>query len=70
METSKRVCKHKDNLSFLRPQKVRSGEWKGYTGKSITDVVNVGIGGSDLVCQIKTQMLVLFPVSDHGFPVF
>ena len=28
--------------------KVRSGEWKGYTGKVITDVVNIGIGGSDL----------------------
>jgi len=28
---------------------VRSGEWKGYTGRSITDVVNIGIGGSDLV---------------------
>ncbi|CAH8664275.1 unnamed protein product [Schistosoma rodhaini] len=27
---------------------VRSGEWKGYTGKQITDVVNIGIGGSDL----------------------
>lgn len=24
------------------------GEWKGYTGKAITDVVNIGIGGSDL----------------------
>ncbi len=36
-------------------QAVRSGEWKGYTGKSITDVVNIGIGGSDLgpkmVCE-------------------
>ena len=35
--------------------RVRSGEWKGYTGKSITDVVNIGIGGSDLgpcmVCE-------------------
>ncbi len=34
---------------------VRSGEWKGYTGKTITDVVNIGIGGSDLgpkmVCE-------------------
>jgi glucose-6-phosphate isomerase len=34
---------------------VRSGEWKGFTGKSITDVVNLGIGGSDLgpkmVCE-------------------
>ncbi|MDP3088948.1 MAG: glucose-6-phosphate isomerase [Methylotenera sp.] len=28
--------------------KVRHGDWKGYTGKSITDVVNIGIGGSDL----------------------
>lgn len=34
---------------------VRSGAWKGYTGKTITDVVNIGIGGSDLgpkmVCE-------------------
>ncbi len=28
--------------------KVRSGEWLGATGKKITDVVNIGIGGSDL----------------------
>ncbi|MFZ3069701.1 MAG: glucose-6-phosphate isomerase [Anaerolineaceae bacterium] len=27
---------------------VRSGAWKGYTGKAIQDVVNIGIGGSDL----------------------
>src|SRR5690606_16266875 len=27
---------------------VISGKWKGYTGKEITDVVNIGIGGSDL----------------------
>lgn len=30
-------------------QRVRSGEWKGFSGKAITDVVNIGIGGSDLV---------------------
>lgn len=29
-------------------EKVRSGEWKGHTGKAITDIVNIGIGGSDL----------------------
>ena len=29
-------------------ESVRSGEWKGYTGKAITDVVNIGIGGSGL----------------------
>ncbi len=27
---------------------VISGKWKGYTGKQITDIVNIGIGGSDL----------------------
>ena len=32
---------------------VRSGEWQGYTGKVITDVVNIGIGGSDLHRQRK-----------------
>jgi glucose-6-phosphate isomerase len=29
-------------------QRVRSGEWKGHTGKRIRNVVNIGIGGSDL----------------------
>lgn len=29
-------------------KKVRNGNWKGYTDKTITDVVNIGIGGSDL----------------------
>ena len=27
---------------------VRSGEWKGHTGKPIRNVINIGIGGSDL----------------------
>ena len=36
---------------------VRSGEWKGYTGKSITDVVNLGIGGSDLGPVMVTEAL-------------
>ena len=37
-------------LPWSRPlQSVRSGEWKGYSGKAISDVVNIGIGGSDLV---------------------
>jgi glucose-6-phosphate isomerase len=29
-------------------EQIRSGEWKGYTGKKLTNIVNVGIGGSDL----------------------
>lgn len=36
---------------------VRSGEWKGYTGKAITDVVNIGIGGSDLGPKMVVQAL-------------
>ncbi len=39
----------------LFSNRIRSGEWRGHTGKSITDVVNIGIGGSNLgplmVCE-------------------
>lgn len=44
-------------LSHMRrfSEAVRSGQWRGYTGQPITDVVNIGIGGSDLgpvmVCE-------------------
>lgn len=38
-------------------EKVRSGAWKGYTGKSITDIVNIGIGGSDLGPVMVTEAL-------------
>ena len=37
--------------------RVISGEWKGYTGKVITDVVNIGIGGSDLGPYMVTEAL-------------
>lgn len=36
---------------------VISGEWKGYTGKEITDIVNIGIGGSDLGPVMVTEAL-------------
>jgi glucose-6-phosphate isomerase len=36
---------------------IRSGSWKGYTGKAITDVVNIGIGGSDLGPVMATEAL-------------
>ena len=46
-----RVLAHMREFS----EAVRSGQWTGYTGKRITDVVNIGIGGSDLgpkmVCE-------------------
>jgi len=38
-------------------KKVISGEWKGYTGKKITDIVNIGIGGSDLGPLMVTEAL-------------
>lgn len=38
-------------------EKIISGEWKGYTGKEITDVVNIGIGGSDLGPVMVTEAL-------------
>lgn len=36
---------------------VVSGEWKGYTGKKMTDIVNIGIGGSDLGPLMVTEAL-------------
>lgn len=38
-------------------QRVRSGDWKGYTGKAITDIINIGIGGSDLGPLMVTEAL-------------
>jgi glucose-6-phosphate isomerase len=38
-------------------EKVISGEWKGYSGKAITDIVNIGIGGSDLGPLMVTEAL-------------
>jgi len=37
--------------------RLRSGTWKGYTGKPISDVVNIGIGGSDLGPVMVTEAL-------------
>jgi glucose-6-phosphate isomerase len=36
--------KHMEEFS----EAIRSGEWKGYTGKPLTTIINIGIGGSDL----------------------
>lgn len=38
-------------------ENILSGQWKGYTGKAITDVVNIGIGGSDLGPVMVTEAL-------------
>jgi len=38
-------------------EKVINGAWKGYTGKAVTDIVNIGIGGSDLGPVMVTEAL-------------
>ncbi len=41
----------------LFTSKVHSGEWKGFSGKKITSIVNIGIGGSDLGPVMVTEAL-------------
>ena len=48
-----RVLDHMEEFS----KQIISGNWKGYTGKSITDIVNIGIGGSDLGPYMVTEAL-------------
>lgn len=43
--------------------KVHSGEWKGYTGKKIRYIVNIGIGGSDLGPAMVTEALKPYTVA-------
>lgn len=38
-------------------EKVRSGQWLGYTGKAVKDVVSIGVGGSNLGPQMATEAL-------------
>ena len=49
-------------------ERVRSGDWKGYTGAAITDVVNIGIGGSDLGPVMVTEALKPY-ADDHKLRV-
>jgi len=43
-------------------EQVRSGEWKGYTGKRINTIINIGIGGSDLCVS---SVCFLFSARNH-----
>jgi len=45
-------------------ERVRSGTWTGHTGKTITDVVNIGIGGSDLGPVMVTEALAHYSKRD------
>lgn len=48
-----------DNLDHMQSfsKSIINGDWKGHTGKPITDVVNIGIGGSDLGPQMVVDAL-------------
>jgi glucose-6-phosphate isomerase len=48
-------------------EKVRSGEWKGFSGKRMRDIVNIGIGGSDLGPSMVTTSLA--PYGHHELSV-
>jgi glucose-6-phosphate isomerase len=48
-------------------QMIREGHWKGYSGKRITDVVNIGVGGSNLGPQMVTEALKQY--SDNSLSV-
>jgi glucose-6-phosphate isomerase len=49
-------------------EQIHSGTWKGYTGKKITQIVNIGIGGSDLGPVMVTEALKPYWV--EGMEVF
>jgi glucose-6-phosphate isomerase len=44
-------------LMQLWSERINSGSWKGFSGAAITDVVNIGIGGSDLGPRLVTEAL-------------
>ena len=48
-------------------EKIRSGEWKGHTGKRIRNVVNIGIGGSDLGPVMAYEALKFYSQRDLTF---
>ncbi|KAL8890796.1 MAG: hypothetical protein Q9215_002100 [Flavoplaca cf. flavocitrina] len=53
VEDVNQVLEHMKDFS----NQVRSGEWKGYTGRKINTIVNIGIGGSDLGPEMVTEAL-------------
>src|ERR1035438_8484879 len=48
-------------------ERVRSGDWKGHTGRSIRNVVNIGIGGSDLGPVMAYEALRHYSQRDLNF---
>jgi len=57
----------RDVLNHMKEfsDQVRSGEWKGFTGKKLTNIVNIGIGGSDLGPVMVTEALKHYGAKDQ-----
>ncbi|HXB45148.1 MAG TPA: glucose-6-phosphate isomerase, partial [Puia sp.] len=55
-----RVLEHMKNFC----EKIHSGEWKGFTGKKIKYIINIGIGGSDLGPVMVTEALKPYWIKD------
>lgn len=62
-EEQKDVAAAMDKMSGLI-ERVHSGSWTGFSGKQITDVVNIGIGGSDLGPRMVTKALTPYHTGD------
>ncbi|RIX47661.1 MAG: glucose-6-phosphate isomerase [Rhodocyclales bacterium GT-UBC] len=45
-------------------ERIHSGEWRGYSGERITDILNIGIGGSDLGPHMAAQALAAYQLPD------
>ena len=65
-ESDQRVNLVKQQLADVElvSEKIRSGQWLGSTGKAITDVINIGIGGSDLGPKLACSALQEFAHPD------
>ncbi len=65
-ESDQRVNLVKQQLNQVKlfSEKIRSGSWVGSTGKAITDVINIGIGGSDLGPKLACSALQEFAHAD------
>ena len=62
-DCSDEVAQEKAKMAEFVAQ-IRSGDWKGSTGKAITDIINIGIGGSDLGPKMVAEALREFGKDD------
>ncbi|MGN6867278.1 MAG: glucose-6-phosphate isomerase [Solirubrobacteraceae bacterium] len=66
VDVVKQVHEVLDRMSAFS-ERIRSGEWKGHTGKAIRNVVNIGIGGSDLGPVMAYEALRHYSDRDRTF---